>query len=84
MTPPGLKRSSPPRPKTRPRDFRVSRFFSVFLGLEYDFKFFFEKQNFLKFLRYFFFGPNNLNKENRVSVQGVESLWGDCRFIPAD
>ena len=20
----------------------------------------------------------------RVSVQGVESLWGDCRFIPAD
>ena len=21
---------------------------------------------------------------NRVSVQGVESLWGDCRFIPAD
>ena len=19
-----------------------------------------------------------------VSVQGVESLWGDCRFIPAD
>ena len=19
----------------------------------------------------------------RVSVQGVESLWGDCRFIPA-
>ena len=22
--------------------------------------------------------------ESRVSVQGVESLWGDCRFIPAD
>ena len=22
--------------------------------------------------------------EVRVSVQGVESLWGDCRFIPAD
>ena len=22
--------------------------------------------------------------ETRVSVQGVESLWGDCRFIPAD
>ena len=21
---------------------------------------------------------------NRVSVQGVESLWGDCRFILAD
>ena len=21
---------------------------------------------------------------DRVSVQGVESLWGDCRFIPAD
>ena len=20
----------------------------------------------------------------RVSVQGVESLWGECRFIPAD
>ena len=20
----------------------------------------------------------------RVIVQGVESLWGDCRFIPAD
>ena len=20
----------------------------------------------------------------RVSVQGVESLWDDCRFIPAD
>ena len=20
----------------------------------------------------------------RVSVQGVESLWGDCKFIPAD
>ena len=22
--------------------------------------------------------------QTRVSVQGVESLWGDCRFIPAD
>ena len=22
--------------------------------------------------------------EGRVSVQGVESLWRDCRFIPAD
>ena len=21
--------------------------------------------------------------KGRVSVQGVESLWGDCRFIPA-
>ena len=24
------------------------------------------------------------NIYTRVSVQGVESLWGDCRFIPAD
>ena len=23
-------------------------------------------------------------KVGRVSVQGVKSLWGDCRFIPAD
>ena len=23
-------------------------------------------------------------RSSRVSVQGVESLWGDCRFIPAD
>ena len=22
--------------------------------------------------------------QDTVSVQGVESLWGDCRFIPAD
>ena len=22
--------------------------------------------------------------KGRVSVQGVESLWGDCGFIPAD
>ena len=22
--------------------------------------------------------------KTRVSVLGVESLWGDCRFIPAD
>ena len=22
--------------------------------------------------------------QGRISVQGVESLWGDCRFIPAD
>ena len=21
---------------------------------------------------------------SRVSIQGVKSLWGDCRFIPAD
>ena len=32
--------------------------------------------------------PENIKKiysiELRVSVQGVESLWGDCRFIPAD
>ena len=26
----------------------------------------------------------NLCFGTRVSVQGVESLWGDCRFIPAD
>ena len=25
-----------------------------------------------------------VGKSTRVSVQGVESLWGDCRFIPAD
>ena len=24
------------------------------------------------------------NNKIRVSVQGVESLWGDCRFILAD
>ena len=34
-------------------------------------------------------GPNRVNFANkgvchRVSVQGVESLWSDCRFIPAD
>ena len=23
-------------------------------------------------------------EKGRVSVQGVESLWDDCRFIPAD
>ena len=23
-------------------------------------------------------------EKTRVSVQGVESLWGDCRYIPAD
>ena len=27
--------------------------------------------------------PGNYGK-SRVSVQGVESLWGDCRFIPVD
>ena len=26
----------------------------------------------------------NCRVSSRVSVQGVESLWGDCRFIPAD
>ena len=26
----------------------------------------------------------NISVTYRVSVQGVESLWGDCRFIPAD
>ena len=26
--------------------------------------------------------PNGI--EGRVSVQGVESLWGDCRFVLAD
>ena len=25
-----------------------------------------------------------IHSPGRVSVQGVESLWGDCRFIPAD
>ena len=29
-------------------------------------------------------GACDLGKYIRVSVQGVESLWGDCRFIPAD
>ena len=28
-------------------------------------------------------GMNLVSAYNRVSVQGVESLWGDCRFIPA-
>ena len=27
---------------------------------------------------------NAASNPNRVSVQGVESLWDDCRFIPAD
>jgi hypothetical protein len=27
---------------------------------------------------------SRLKVDVRVSVQGVESLWGDCRFIPAD
>ena len=30
------------------------------------------------------FGNLPASVANRVSVQGVESLWGDCRFIPAD
>ena len=32
-----------------------------------------------------FFRESNIRIPNtRVSVQGVESLWGDCMFIPAD
>ena len=27
---------------------------------------------------------NDNRDDKRVSVQGVESLFGDCRFIPAD
>ena len=27
---------------------------------------------------------SSTSPQSRVSVQGVESLWGDCRFIPAD
>ena len=27
---------------------------------------------------------HHFSNKHRVSVQGVESLWGDCRFIPAD
>ena len=27
---------------------------------------------------------NNFRPNPGVSVQGVESLWGDCMFIPAD
>ena len=34
----------------------------------------------LVFFLFFFVKSRN----TRVSVQGVESLWGDCRFIPAD
>ena len=30
------------------------------------------------------FEEEEKSKKARVSVQGVESLWGDCRFIPAD
>ena len=30
------------------------------------------------------FGNLAASVANRISVQGVESLWGDCRFIPAD
>ena len=29
-------------------------------------------------------GLQIIGDQGRVSVQGVESLWGDCRFIPAD
>ena len=28
--------------------------------------------------------PQKKSMKVRVSVQGVESLWGDCRFIPED
>ena len=50
----------------------------------------------LDFYEAFFFSIINFQKErenaftiilivkSRVSVQGVESLWGDCKFIPAD
>ena len=34
--------------------------------------------------KYFFIGMSFAFDILRVSVQGVESLWGDCRFIPAD
>ena len=27
---------------------------------------------------------NYVRGKTKVSVQGVESLWGDCKFIPAD
>ena len=27
---------------------------------------------------------NWLSNGGRVSIQGVKSLWGDCRFIPVD
>jgi hypothetical protein len=30
------------------------------------------------------FEEEEKTKKARVSVQGVESLWGDCRFIQAD
>ena len=29
-------------------------------------------------------GPRITSRNTKVSIQGVESLWGDCRFIPAD
>ena len=32
----------------------------------------------------FWFGSSSQWLCSRVSVQGVESLWDDCRFIPAD
>ena len=37
--------------------------------------------NMARFREYIYFLESSLS---RVSVQGVESLWGDCRFIPAD
>ena len=39
----------------------------------------------LKTDSFFFHSWKAINKKRcktRVSVQGVESLWGDCRFIP--
>ena len=48
---------------------------------------------FLRFAEYVSICLTNFNNQKpansskvlpRVSVQGVESLWGDCRFIPAD
>ena len=36
-----------------------------------------DQGNFLK-------GIDIWSGKSRVSVQGVESLWGDCTFIPAD
>ena len=44
-----------------------------------------EKERSLSLL--LFFSSHNFSSitaRDRVSVKGVESLWGDCRFIPAD
>ena len=41
-------------------------------------------QQILKSLYIAAFPAQHLCHCTRVSVQGVESLWGDCRFIPAD